>query len=544
MLSRRPRLLTLRPTPLFAAAASAALAAFAPTAFAAPQNVVVIVMDDVGQGLIGACDVYAQAIGAPPSNPANTPAIDQLMAARGVTFTRAWSSPVCTPSRSTMLTGRHPRRTGMGSVLYDSGAGDNIGLDPHAALLPEILHAAPSVYHCAALGKWHLSDPLQLRNYVPCPLGQPAGRWFDQYAGAAFNFRRAAGVPQTETGYFHWDKLYASEIEVGFNPCAPDPVPCHVIRDAADPLQYATADTTEDALTLLGQLEEPFFLYVAYNAVHLPVHDVPVGLPTEGCGPYTPPPLPCDPGVPATKATLVRCMMESLDAQIARVLCRIDDSTTTVILVGDNGTSSQVVLPPYAPAHAKASVYEGGISVPLIVRSPRIDPSLEGTYCEALVGLIDIYATTCELAGVDPMTTPGVDSISLVPYLDGAGVSLRTLQYTEVFYPNFVPDPVSGGLPAGYIGIKHDQALRNARFKLIRKWRRSHATLLPILSEELYDMVAGGPSSGSSPGFPLPDFLEANNLLRPEALPLSPEAQAAYDMLRSELDVNYPSLVF
>src|SRR5215510_11866392 len=74
---------------------------------AKPDNVVLIVLDDVGVDLIGAYERYYVSLGRAPGTPASTPAIDGLLAARGVTFTNVWTCPKCSPSRAQILTGRY-----------------------------------------------------------------------------------------------------------------------------------------------------------------------------------------------------------------------------------------------------------------------------------------------------------------------------------------------------------------------------------------------------------------------------------------------------
>src|SRR5262249_48210393 len=134
---------------------------------------------------------------------------------------------------------------------------------------------------------------------------------------------------------------YASEITLGVNPCGSVGVPCEVAVTGPGPTYYATADTANDALTLIGNLPQPWFLYVAFDACHSPVdHDIPSGLPTASCGTYTPPTAPCATGNLAIDA---RCVMEALDTQIGRILCAVDANTTTVIVVGDNGTDGPSV---------------------------------------------------------------------------------------------------------------------------------------------------------------------------------------------------------
>jgi arylsulfatase A-like enzyme len=521
---------------------AAALSLAAPSVTGAartPHNVVLIVLDDVGAELVGSYDAYFLAQGRPTGAPAATPALDQMLAPEALMFTHAWSMPSCSPSRAAMLTGRFALRNGVGGVTAARPLPNRNGLTAAATLLPQVLHAAPLAYTCAAVGKWHLADNLQLAADPRHPLGSPPGQWFDRWAGSYFAVNAPDGYSQVQYAYSVWTKSYATEIDVTSAPCAPLVPPCQIATSTPPLSNYATVDTAEDALTFMAQAAEPYFLYVAFNAIHRPLHDVPLGLPEPTCGGYVPPVPRCDnPYGLSADHLRARCMLESLDAQVGRLLCAIDAADTTVIVAGDNGTAREVCTAPYTAAHAKGSVYDGGVRVPLFVRSPWISPSLRGTQVDAPVHLVDVFATVCELAGVDPATTPGVDSVSLAPYFSGAPAQ-RQRVYTEDFFPNFVPDPATGGAPAGFAAKHHTQAIGDGRYKLIRKWRQAGVGVPPNLTESLYCFVQGAPDPSGNP-VP-PDPFEQRDLL---ALgPLSGEAAQALAKFRQALDEDYPRLV-
>jgi hypothetical protein len=135
-----------------------------------------------------------------------------------------------------------------------------------------------------------------------------------------------------------------------------------------------------------------------------------------------------------------RAMIEAVDTEIGRLLTGIGPSLdqTSVIFLGDNGTPSNVVLPPLDPEHSKGRLYEGGIRVPMIVSGPRVvTPGVSA----ALVNATDLFATVAEIAGVDPQTVlpagTALDSVSFAPYLgDPALPSIRQTNFSEVFLPN------------------------------------------------------------------------------------------------------------
>ena len=266
-----------------------------------PTNIVLIVLDDVGVELIGAYETHVRAQGRAAGSPASTPAIDQLLAARGVLFTNAYTSPMCTPSRAQMLTGRCAFRTGIGRVLPHDSEGrefDHPGLSLRETLLPQLLHAAPTRYTCAAVGKWHLASATQLAQYPRHPLGEPVGRWVDMFAGSLFNLQDPTSGPGSPTGYWHWVKTYATPIERDVDPCAQGELPCEVAMVVPPLANYPAVDTTDDAIHLARTLREPWFLYVGLSATHEPAELVPPGLPRAEVDGYAAPKTPCDVGSP------------------------------------------------------------------------------------------------------------------------------------------------------------------------------------------------------------------------------------------------------
>jgi arylsulfatase A-like enzyme len=506
-------------------------------------NVCVIVLDDVGPELISACDDVLRRRGRPSGVPAATPAIDAYLAAQGMYFTNAWSMPTCTPSRSAMLTGRLGSRTGIGRVLLPREDIDNPGLEPGVELLPQLLHLAPVPYTCAAVGKWHLASSEQLEAWPAHPLGLPAGRWFDRHAGAWFNFENQPSLPYWSSGYYVWEKAFSTRVRTSASPCAAGEPPCMRAMDVnVDAHDYPSVDTVDDALDLVRELPEPWFLWLAPNAAHGPDHEVPVGLPSDPCGFGSANLGSCSAQGMTVEASRIRCSLTALDQQLARLFCELDFSDTTVILVSDNGTGELAALPPYQPSRVKGSVYQAGVQVPFLVRSPHLAPGFAGTTSDALVSLADVFETVRELAGA-PAATLAEDSRSLLPVLRGESASARRSVYTELFGPNFVPDPATGGPPPGYTCNRHDQALRDARFKLVRKWRTGPTGSAPLLVEELYDLQRGGPPDLSTvPPTPTPDWLEQNNLLASWP-PTDPAVHGALQRLRRELDTKHPTLV-
>jgi arylsulfatase A-like enzyme len=243
----------------------------------------------------------------------------------------------------------------------------------------------------------------------------------------------------------------------------------------------------------------PWFCYLAFHAPHAPLHEPPAELhhvvvdaaPKDRIGNA------------GRDRQLFRAMVEALDTEIGRVLDGLGDAldSTTVIVIGDNGTKASVASAPFDAQHAKGSVYEGGVLVPLIVAGPSV--SRRGSVSDALVHAVDVFATVAELAGVAlEAALPGVelDSQSLVPYLqDPARASRRDVLYTELFEPNGFGPRTSFA-----------RAIRDDRYKLIASSD----------GDELYDLSV--------------DPYEQTDLLAPADV--DPDTSAASARLRKQLE--------
>lgn len=488
-----------------------------------PHNVVLLLADDVGVDLVGAYERF-YADHPPPGVENITPCIDHL-AETGLSFTNAWTNPWCSPTRAQILTGTHARRTGIGNIVTRHGLATNIGLQLFHDTIPSVLRGAPRPYASACVGKWHLADETQ---FPPSPggavhpLGCATNPWFDLYAGPINNL----------TDHNLWLKTFATTIRPGLDECTP-PVAdyCQAVTN-----DYSACDTADDAIHLIKTLPEPFFLYVPFNAAHKPL-DKPVVRPeVASClGGAVQGDVGCafDGQGPPTQT---RCMVQWMDNEIGRILCALESDPempelpTTVIFMGDNGTSHDAVLAPFDPEHGKGTLYDGGINVPLIVQSPFVHPDLIGGASAALVCSTDLLATVAQLTGASLPPDPYErrDSLSFVPVLLGLSeLGARRFSYAEYFPDNFVPQR-EGAPPAGYHTSLHLRAIRNvAGFKLIQK----------------VSFGTGGTTSCAEELYFLPrDPLERHDLIGLAVAGTSPYAEN-YAELRAELDTKYPHLV-
>jgi arylsulfatase B len=453
------------------------IAQAAGTTIAPPMsNLLVVVADDLGVDKVGA-------YGYP--NAAPTPNLDAL-AADGVTFRNAWSMPYCSPARAAMLTGRLPRRTGIGTNFGILDYPNGLGLAQ--TLLPELLAASPwGTYSSSFAGKWHLGS-----HAGPGGIDGPVAQGYGWWAGAMGNLQNARDVTVfTEPpGYTHWEKVQDGRLIVSNT--------------------YATTDTADDAIARIGAMPEPWHLVVAMHAAHEPWHVPPVHLHT-------------DPTLTDADSAWrrERAMVEAMDSEVGRVLSSMAPEVrgrTLVVFAGDNGTPSRVIAPPFDPERSKGDVFDNGIRVPLIVSGAGVVQP--GRTSEALVQLTDLFATAAAVAGVDLAAFPGVadpgtrlahDSVSWMPYLtDPSAPDQRTTITSEIF-------ATEGPPPYLY---KDQVAIRDARYKLIRD--RIHGV------DTFFAYAPGQTDEG-------PDLLPCG---------LTVDQQAAYDALSSELEAQLAERVW
>lgn len=491
-----------------------------------PPNIVIVVADDIGVDLVGAYARFYPPTPAP--NTPYTPTIDRL-ASEGLLFRNAWTNPGCSPTRSQILTGLHASRTGIGgNVSFTDFAkpAKKPGLAFGYTLLPQVLKSIPTPYDTAAVGKWHLASPIQ----GPMHALGPSGAWFDRWAGSRFN------LGGNDSGYRKWRKTYATSIRhEGGHACGP-PYPCSkIVSESKSCEQYATVDTIDDAVHLVGTMTEPFLLYVAFNAAHGPL-DLPNCVLPGSCSEG-----PLEPVAPVTKPERTRAMVRTLDHQLGRLLCAIDDSDTVVIFIGDNGTAGDTrwgtpsgIVPPFPGKHGKGTAYQGGLNVPLIVRGPGVEPGIS----DALVGSTDILATVAELAGHSDPNGLTRDSISWVPYhLNDQRTSLRATVVGEIFTPIYTPvDVATGEPPKGYRSYHHRRAIRNDRFKLVEWYFNGQFT-----RDEFFDLLRGGPVGPN--GAPTRDDFEQNDLIGSRAdWPADGDIERNHRALKAELATTLPLL--
>ena len=365
---------------------------------AAPLNVVFILADDLGWSDLGCygADLH------------ETPNIDRL-ASQGTRFTQAYTMSVCSPTRSGLLTGRHPARLRMTTWREQSfGRDSEIARVPRTLLPPRTVFDLPHAeittaevlktleYRTLHVGKWHLGDA----NFNPETQG------FDVNLGGTH-----WGAPTT---YFHpFRGPTGSSREFRYVPGL----------GVGQPGEYLTDRLTDEALRLIDESgERPFFLNLWYHNPHTPIEGKPAVVERFARK------LAAHPGTKHRNADYA-AMIATLDENVGRVLDHLERrrlaDRTLVFFTSDNGGYTNEFrgrrVTDNAPLRSgKGSLYEGGIRVPLIVRLPGV--TRPGTECAEPVFCTDYLPTIAELSGA--RMTNAIDGRSLVPLLRDPGARL------------------------------------------------------------------------------------------------------------------------
>ncbi len=346
----------------------------------APPNIIFILADDFGYGdlgCMGCTDI-------------STPNIDRL-ATEGVKFTDFYANaPVCTPTRTGFMTGRWQQRCGLEFAFgYQVEQFRRVKgawvpePDIHALGLPltEITIAQKfkaAGYTTGAFGKWHLGFKDDYN---------PTKRGFDEYFGELLG--HADYYKHT-----YYDGTYA-------------------LRDGLEPVKregYFTDLINERAVKFIRDHKAaPFFMYVPHLAVHAPFE--------APDAPETP--MVTKESMHHGSRAIYKAMVERIDLGVGKILAELEkhdlaDNTLVVFSSDNGGERYSRNLPLF---HHKATVWEGGIRVPCVMRWPAKLP--KGKVTAQMAITMDLHATFTELAGAKTPSEKRLDGINLIPLLTG-----------------------------------------------------------------------------------------------------------------------------
>jgi len=348
-------------------------------------NIVVILTDDQG---------YAD-ISFNPNHPkeVSTPHMDAL-AREGVFFSQAYTSGhVCSPTRAGLMLGRYQQRVG----IYTAGQGGS-GFDPQLPIFPSFL---PEEYTSTAIGKWHLG----LDEDYPELKWHALNRGFDEcykFMGrGAHDYFTLQGVRGNKYAPIYRNKQRLSETEYE---------------------GYLTTRLTEEAVDFIGREKaNPFFLYLAYNAVHAPAQ-----APQEDIERYQKE----FPGL-TEKRTILMAMLEHLDRGVGSVIKKLKDEglweNTLLFFLTDNGGAKAMDANNGILHGFKGSLYEGGVRTPWIVSWPAKFKG--GRTISTPVISLDILPTTLDALGEKPPAKTPFDGKSLLPLLTGKSKTHHSVLY-------------------------------------------------------------------------------------------------------------------
>ncbi|MBC2602797.1 sulfatase-like hydrolase/transferase [Puniceicoccus vermicola] len=308
-------------------------------------NILIIFVDDLGYETIGAYGALDF----------ETPEIDR-MAAEGILMDRAYTSPVCTPSRVSLHTGLYTSDHGQTNVLeVHKGTGDQVDFDRFSTFAQLFRDHG---YATSVTGKWQLATLTEHPEHI-----RSAG--FDSW----YVWQIWDGKTKTSRyyqPYYNHDGIVVTGVEHQFGP--------DLMRDYV-----------EESMALCSQVEKPFLIVHNMVLPHVPIVPTPSDLAS---------------GNEASLATMV----SYLDQEVGQLLDTIEAlgirENTYVFFIGDNGTQAESVRRTVdgSVVDGKWSLTEGGTHVPFIVWGPSSIP--EGETLDVLVDIVDVFPTLADLAGI------------------------------------------------------------------------------------------------------------------------------------------------
>ncbi len=382
-----------------------------------PPNIILVVADDLGYNDI-TFSGGGVANGAVP-----TPNIDSI-AKNGASFSQSYSgNATCAPSRAAMMTGRFATRFGFeftpvpvqfARLLGHTATSEHppiyhtelekdvpemgeMTVPTSEITLPQMLKTKG--YRTLMLGKWHLGET---------PASRPEARGFDEFLGflggaAMFLPHGDPNGVESHQDFDPIDKfLWANLSFAVVNNNKPG---------RFTPSKYMTDYLSDEAAkAIAANKNRPFFLYLAYNAPHTPLH----ALKSDYDGLST---------IENPRLRVYAAMIKALDRGVGTVLDAVKtnglEDDTLIIFTSDNGGANYIGLPDINKPFRgwKATFFEGGIRVPFFVKWPTKVPA--DTTIAGAAGHVDIFATAAAAAGAEMPVDRVMDGVNLLPYAMG-----------------------------------------------------------------------------------------------------------------------------
>jgi arylsulfatase B len=369
-------------------------------------NIVLLLADDLGYGELG-CQGNPQI---------PTPHIDSI-AKNGVRFTQGYvSAAFCSASRAGLLTGRYQTRFGyefnpIGAKNEDPQAGLPVGEKTLADVLVD------AGYVTGLIGKWHLGGTAKYN---------PIRRGFDEFFGFLHEGHYFVPPPYREVstwlrrrvlpggGSGRWtsrDGRLTFSTHMGYT--EPDYDADNPIYRAGQPVEeheYLTDAFTREAVDFIDRnSDKPFFLYLAYNAVHSPL---------QGADKY----MRKFAHIKDIQRRIFAAMLANLDDSVGSVMSKLRqtglEENTLVFFISDNGGPTKELTSSNLPLRdGKGSVYEGGIRVPFLAQWKGTLPAAS-VYKKPVLSL-DVFATAVALSNATTDRRKVYDGVNLMPFLLG-----------------------------------------------------------------------------------------------------------------------------
>lgn len=333
-------------------------------------NIVIVLADDLGWGDVG---FHGSEI--------KTPCLDALVG-EGVELERFYTSPISTPTRAGLMTGRYPNRFGVRSAVIPPWRED--GLDENEETMADML-ARNGYKNRAIIGKWHLGHTKK----VHYPMNRGFSHFYGHLNGAIDYF------DLTREGELDWHNDWET---------------CH---DKG----YSTELITKEAIRCIDAYEKegPFMLYVAYNAPHTPLQaqEKDIKLYTDKFDSLTP-----KEQKKVTYNAMVSCMDRGIGAIVDALKKKGIMDNTFFIFFSDNGTAGVPGSSSGPLRGHKFDEWDGGVHAPAVLYWKKAEKQYKNLSSQ-VTGFVDLVPTLKDLVGDHSRPKREYDGISILPVLNG-----------------------------------------------------------------------------------------------------------------------------